>query len=45
MHPEARIELIRSRGGVFEVTRNEERIFSKHETGRFPTWPEIESKL
>ncbi len=44
-HPDANIELIRSRGGVFEVTRNDELIFSKQATGLFPSYQEIESKL
>jgi predicted Rdx family selenoprotein len=43
--PEARTELVRSSGGVFEVSRNGELIFSKRETGLFPHWDDIESKL
>jgi predicted Rdx family selenoprotein len=44
-HPDARIELIRSSGGVFEVTRNGELIYSKRATGLHPTWQDIEAKL
>jgi len=44
-YPDARIELIRSSGGVFEVTRNGELIYSKRATGLHPTWRDIESRL
>jgi predicted Rdx family selenoprotein len=44
-HPNAKIELIRSSGGVFEVTRNGELIYSKRATGLHPTWHDIERKL
>jgi predicted Rdx family selenoprotein len=44
-YPAARIELIRSRGGVFEVSRNGELIYSKRATGVHPRWEDIESKL
>jgi hypothetical protein len=37
--------LIRSSGGVFEVTRNGELIYSKRATGLHPLWEDIESKL
>lgn len=39
------LELIPSSGGVFEVKRNGELIFSKKELGRFPEKIEITSKL
>jgi selenoprotein W-related protein len=35
------IELIPSGGGVFEVSSNEELIFSKKQSGRFPSSTEI----
>ena len=44
-HPDAKIELLRSSGGVFEVTRNGELIYSKRATGLHPTWEDIEAKL
>lgn len=37
--------LIRSRGGVFEVTLDGALLFSKKETGRFPAAGEIASLL
>jgi selT/selW/selH-like putative selenoprotein len=41
----ASVELIRSSGGVFEVTRNGQLIYSKRATGQHPSWYEIESQL
>ncbi len=38
-------ELIRGRGGVFNVTVGNELIYSKHDAGRFPTEDEILEKL
>ena len=38
-------ELISSSGGVFEVTKDGELIFSKRATGRFPETEEILAKL
>ncbi len=38
-------ELIRASGGVFEVTKDDELIFSKKAMGRFPTTEEIFEKL
>lgn len=32
-------------GGVFDVTVDGARIFSKHEVGRFPTHEEVLAKL
>ena len=43
--PDAQVELIRSTGGVFEVSRDGELIYSKKQTGRHPTWEEIREKL
>jgi selenoprotein W-related protein len=39
------VKLIPSSGGVFLVTLNDEVIYSKKETGRFPRNDEIEEKL
>jgi selenoprotein W-related protein len=41
----ASFELIPSGGGVFEVTLDGERIFSKKAEGRFPDFEEIDAKL
>jgi len=38
-------ELIKSGGGVFEVVRDDELIFSKKTVGRFPSNEEIFNKL
>jgi len=43
--PQAQVELVRSSGGVFEVSRDGELIYSKKETGRHPTWEEIRARL
>jgi selT/selW/selH-like putative selenoprotein len=43
--PDAEIELIESSGGVFEVSKDGELIYSKKQTGRHPTWDEIRGKL
>lgn len=37
--------LIKSRGGVFEVTLDGELLFSKKESGRFPTAGEVSGLL
>jgi predicted Rdx family selenoprotein len=37
------VELIRSSGGVFEITADGVLKFSKHATGRFPTDAEIDA--
>jgi len=34
-------QLIKSGGGIFDVAVDGRKIFSKHETGRFPEVPEI----
>gem|GEM_PF-2219654 len=36
---------MRGSGGIFVVTVDNERIFSKHDEGRFPTEPEILDRL
>jgi selenoprotein W-related protein len=38
-------KLVRGSGGIFDVTVDNERIFSKKEEGRFPTEKEIVDKL
>lgn len=35
------LELVPSGGGVFEVSKDGEKIFSKKQQGRFPEWSEI----
>jgi selT/selW/selH-like putative selenoprotein len=36
---------VRGSGGIFVVTADNKRIFSKHDEGRFPTETEIIEKL
>jgi len=38
-------QLVRGSGGIFEVTADNKRIFSKHDEGRFPSEKEIVDKL
>ncbi len=38
-------QLVRGSGGIFEVTVDSKRIFSKKDEGRFPTEKEILDKL
>jgi Rdx family. len=38
-------ELLRGKGGVFNVTVGNRRIFSKHDEGRFPSGSEILDQL
>ena len=38
-------QLIRGGGGIFDVTANSKRIFSKKDEGRFPSEKEILDKL
>lgn len=38
-------QLVRGSGGIFDVTVDNERIFSKKEEGRFPSEKEIVEKL
>jgi selenoprotein W-related protein len=39
------VEIVPSGGGVFEVSKDGELIFSKKESGRFPEWDEIRGGL
>jgi selenoprotein W-related protein len=39
------MELVPASGGIFEVTVNGEKIYSKDETGMFPSSDEIIAKL
>jgi len=39
--PDAKIEFIRGSGGVFDVKKDDNLIFSKHESGRYPEEEEI----
>jgi selenoprotein W-related protein len=39
------LEIVPSTGGVFEVSKDGELIFSKRESGRFPEWEEIQGAL
>ena len=39
----AEIELIKSSGGVFEITLDGDLVYSKKATGRFPTGKELEA--
>ena len=41
----AGVSLIPSSGGVFEISYDGAKIFSKKETGRFPDENEVEEKL
>lgn len=41
----AMVELIESSGGVFEITKDSDLIFSKKSEGRFPEDDEIFEKL
>jgi selT/selW/selH-like putative selenoprotein len=38
-------QLVRGSGGIFDVSADDERIFSKKDEGRFPTEKEIVDKL
>ena len=38
-------QLVKGKGGVFNVTVGNVRIFSKHDQGRFPTEQEILDRL
>jgi selT/selW/selH-like putative selenoprotein len=35
------VELIESRGGVFEIVADDTLIFSKKRVGRHPSWEEV----
>lgn len=39
------VELVGGAGGVFDVEIDGSRIYSKHETGHFPRYREIVTKL
>ena len=39
----ADIELVKSSGGVFEITVDGDLVYSKKATGRFPKWKEVEA--
>ena len=39
----AEIELVKSSGGVFEISLDGDLVYSKKATGRFPAWKEVES--
>lgn len=41
----AEVELVKSSGGVFEVTADDELVFSKKSLGRFPEPGELRSLL
>lgn len=43
--PSASVELRESSGGVFEVEKDGELIFSKRQTGRHPEWETIRDRL
>ncbi|MBW1781780.1 MAG: SelT/SelW/SelH family protein [Deltaproteobacteria bacterium] len=38
-------ELIKGKGGVFDVVVDDDLVFSKHDVGRFPTNEEVLEKL
>jgi len=44
-NPKIEIELIESSGGVFEVTKDGQLIFSKKKLGRHPDHEEISEQL
>lgn len=44
-YPDATVELIPSSGGVFEVTRDGELIYSKRQTGRHAQWEDVATGL
>ena len=37
----AEVELVKGGGGVFDVVADGEKVFSKHEAGRFPEPDEV----
>jgi selT/selW/selH-like putative selenoprotein len=43
--PAVEIELIKSKGGAFEIRRDGVMVFSKKKTGRFPSNDEIVDAL
>lgn len=44
-YPGVTVELIKSKGGAFEIRREKALVFSKKETGRFPSNQEIVAAL
>ncbi|MCK9463862.1 MAG: Rdx family protein [Proteobacteria bacterium] len=42
---DARVELVKGSGGIFDVFIDGARIFSKHDVGRFPEPGEIEKLI
>ncbi len=44
-YPDTVVELVESRGGVFEVTVDGTLIYSKKQTGRHPRWEEIRDRM
>jgi len=36
---------VKGRGGIFDVTLDGELLYSKHETGRFPSAGEVEAEV
>ena len=43
--PDADIKLTKGLGGIFDIIVDCDLRFSKHETGRFPTDPEVNAVL
>lgn len=43
--PDAEVELIESGGGVFEVEKDGELVYSKKRTGRHAEWEEVRDRL
>ena len=41
----AAVEIVPGSGGIFEVARDGQTIFSKRQAGRFPEWDEIRAAL
>jgi selT/selW/selH-like putative selenoprotein len=43
--PDATVELIESSGGVFEIEKDGELVYSKKRTGRHAEWDEVRTRL
>lgn len=43
--PGASVDLVPSSGGVFEVTRDGQLVYSKRRTGRHAEWEEVRERL
>ena len=41
----ADVELVKGGGGVFEITADGANVFSKRQTGRFPTDEEVDALI